>query len=350
MSGYAMAKKAVLLPIESQTITIFKKISPLVVNVHNLRKARINGIKKEKEYQVGTASGFLWDDKGYIITNYHVVHGANKVKVTFKKGQSYDVDIVDSSPQRDIAILKLKTLTPILQIKQTLKNFKQIPIANINDLSVGQYAMAIGNPFGFDRTLTTGIISALGRKIPGFSGISIRDMIQTDASINPGNSGGPLLNSHGQVIGMNTLIYSRSGTSSGIGFAVPIKHIKRTIDQVKQYGRIIRAGLGFERLNDQLAKHFKVKGVIINKVLPGSIADKAGLQGITKDKDGKIILGDIITKINDHPILQFDDLYNLLDNMDIGENITVTFSRANKVKTIKLRTMDLSIFLKKSKK
>jgi len=339
----ANAKTHQLHPIETQTITIFKSISPLVVNVHNMQKARTAYNPEAKEYQVASASGFVWDDEGYIITNYHVVHGANRVKVTFQKGESYDVDIIASSPHRDIAILKLKTLTPIKKIKQSLNTFSVIPISQLDSLEVGQHAIAIGNPYGLDHTLTTGVISATNRSIPGFSGVSIQNMIQTDASINPGNSGGPLLNSQGQVIGMNTMIYSKSGTSSGIGFAVPIKSIERTINQVKKHGKIIRPGLGFVRLSDNLTRYMNIDGVVIKEVLPNSVAKKAGLQGSSIDDRGNLVIGDVITAVNGQQIYEFNDLYKALDHRNIGEEITLSITRDNAPVEIQIAVMDISV-------
>lgn len=344
---YAEANSRTLTPNETSVMAIFENMAPLVVNVHNLQNPAAENIMDDA-HQMMMASGFLWNDEGYIITNYHVVHGAKAVKVSFGKNESYDVDIIDSSPQRDIAILKLSTLTPIDNIKNTSKDFKQIPIGDSDQLIVGQTALAIGNPFGLERTLTVGVISGVGRILPGFAGVNIHNMVQTDASINPGNSGGPLLNSQGQVIGMNTLIFSKSGTSAGIGFAVPVNQIKRTIEQVIAFGHIPRPGLGFQRLKDELAMKKSLQGVVIHRIIPGSSADKAGLKGTRKNKYGQTMMGDIITRANGVNITNFDDLFNFLDNTAIGETITIIYIRGEDSHTVTLQTMDLSPLMKTS--
>jgi S1-C subfamily serine protease len=324
-----------LLPTERSNVEIFKNISPLVVNVHNLRTL-VTSDFIQREIQTAMGTGFLWNQQGYLVTNYHVVSNANKIVVTINKGKAVPARVVGGFARKDIAVLKIDDEESLKQ----LPNFKQFPFADSSELQVGQNALAIGNPFGLDRTLTIGIVSATGRDIPGFGGI-INNMIQTDASVNPGNSGGPLLDSHGRLIGMNTLIFSRSGTSSGIGFAVPSNDIKRVVEQIIQYGKVKQAVIGVQIFNDAISNYLDVTGVIISKVLPDTPAAKAGLRGTKRDQNGNIRLGDIIVKMNDRPIKTVEDLYQVLDNVKPGDSVNLQYQREGKILDLKLSTMDL---------
>lgn len=332
---YARNNLKNLLPTERNTIKIFKKISPLVVNVHRLRTVQ-DGFSL-RDVQTGMGSGFLWNKEGYIVTNYHVIRGANKVSITLQRGQIGEAKFIGAEPQKDIAVLKLTNL----KLLKNIPSFDSIPIADSSKLEVGQKTIAIGNPFGLSRTVTTGIISAVGRELPNISNKHFRNMIQTDASINPGNSGGPLLDSQGQLIGMNTVIFSRSGTSTGIGFAVPSNEIKNIVDQLIQYGRVKQAGIGVQIMNDQIAVRLGVKGVIIYKVMPGSPADKAGLQGTYRDNRGNLHLGDVIIGVNNQPVKDYDDLYDALEKVNIGNTINLLYVRAGKQARVKLKTIDI---------
>lgn len=324
-----------LLPNERDTITIFERTAPLVVNVHKLRTVITRDLVPH-DIQAGTASGFIWDKAGYIVTNFHVIRGANKIAVTLQKGKTVQAKIIGAYPRKDIAVLKMINTEAL----DKLDKFKHFPIADSNNLQVGQNAIAIGNPFGLDSTLTTGVVSALGRDIPGVAG-RIHNMIQTDASINPGNSGGPLLDSHGRLIGMNTMIFSASGTSSGIGFALPANDISRIVKQLIKYGRVKQARIGIQVFNDQVARQLDLDGVIISSVVSGSPAKKAGLQGSYRDRDGDIVLGDIITAINNHPIRRYDDLFEVLDHVNVGDKVTIKYRRNNRYYETKVATIDL---------
>ncbi len=326
-----------LLPNERNTIAVFKKASPLVVNVHRLRTVMNRGFNLQ-DVQTGMGSGFLWNSLGYVVTNYHVIRGASKLAVTLQKGETVRATLVGSDPRRDIAVLKLVNIKPL----KDLPDFNHFPLANSSTLAVGQKTIAIGNPFGLDRTLTTGVISALGREIPGIGGNIIRNMIQTDASINPGNSGGPLLNSEGRLIGMNTSIYSRSGGSAGIGFAVPVNEIKRVVNQLIYSGRVRQPGIGVEVLSDSIAEQIGVTGIIINRVRAGSPAQKAGLKGTVRDTNGKIHIGDIIVGINGHAVKNLNELYAQLDKINVGQKIELSYKRNGKMHKINIRTIDVS--------
>lgn len=326
-----------LLPNEQNTIQIFERLSPLVVNVHRLRTVVTRGYQQH-DIQSGMGSGFVWNKNGYIVTNYHVIRKANKIAVTLQKGRTVRAKIVGALPRKDIAVLKIDDPNALKEID--INGFFHFPIANSAKLKVGQKALAIGNPFGLDRTLTQGIISAVGREIPGIAG-KINNMIQTDASVNPGNSGGPLLDSQGNLIGMNTVIFSTSGTSAGIGFAVPANDIKRTVEQIIQYGHVKQAGIGVQIFSDQITHSIGIKGVLINKVVSQSPADKAGFQGTYRDEFGRIHLGDIITAINGKAISSYDDLNDVLDKVNIGDAISIQYLRGKKPNKVTLRTAEI---------
>jgi S1-C subfamily serine protease len=249
--------------------------------------------------------------------------GARSLTVTLQDQKSYPARVVGSEPRKDIAVLQIKaprdTLRPIV-----------LPKAGYR-LEVGQKVIAIGNPFGLDHTLTTGVVSALGREMDGVGGVTIRDMVQTDAAINPGNSGGPLLDSAGRLIGMNTMIFSKTGASAGIGFAVPVESIRRVVPQLIQHGRVEQVGLGM-KIDPQrrIERRFGIKGVVVLEIIPGSPAERAGLRGLSQTADG-VSLGDVIVGIDDAKIESYDDLYNMLDGKKAGEKVRVKLQRENKI-------------------
>ena len=313
-----------LLAYERNTIDVFQQASSAVVFVHNLQKRREFFSFNVTEVQAGTGSGFLWDGKGHIVTNYHVVQGATRVAVTLIDGKTYNADIVGDEPRKDMAILKID-----------LRKTNVIPfgekVSNSAEVLVGQKAIAIGNPYGLDHTLTVGNVSALSRSMPSvMEGVTIRDMIQTDAPINPGNSGGPLLDSRGRLIGMNTMILRNS---TGIGFAVPSNTIKRIVNQIIQYGRPVQLGIGIEIFEDRITQSIGVEGVVLREVYSDSPAEKAGLKGTSRDQYGRIILGDIIVSIDGDPIRNYDDMYNAFDEKKAGSNVVLVFLRNGEERT-----------------
>ena len=310
---------------ERNTIAVFQAAGPATVFVTQSQLVRNRFTLRVDQIPAGTGSGFIWDAKGHIVTNFHVVAGGDSFAVTLWDGETLPAKLVGGDPKRDIAVLALdpasigdRTLTPV-----RLPDAKQ-------PLVVGQKALAIGNPFGLDHTLTTGVISALDREVVGYGGVTIRDMIQTDASINPGNSGGPLLDSAGQLIGMNTMIYSKSGSSAGIGFAVPIATIRRLVPQIIQYGAPRRPSLGIEILSDTIAKRAGLRGVIIERVVPDGPAAEAGLRGLSQHR-GQIALGDVIVGIDDFEVSNYDDLFNALDRYEPGDTVQVKVTRGGEV-------------------
>ena len=324
-----------LYPTEQENINVFKEVSPLVVNVQNIK--RIRRTFDAINVPAGTGSGFIWSKTGHIVTNFHVIRGAKSVMISLQNGKSYKARIVGAEPLKDIAILKIDDKEALTHIGK----LKPLHIGSSNNLQVGQRTVAIGNPYGLDQSMSVGIISALNRRIMGVAGVTIQGMIQTDAAINPGNSGGPLLDSHGELIGMNTMILSQSGSSSGIGFAVPVSEIKRIATQIIEKGRVLQPGIGIHLLGQNVSHYMGVKGVIIESVLKGGPAAKAGLRGTSRSPRGHLKLGDVIVDIDGKPVMNFDDLYNILDDKKIGQTVTLTIVRNDTKQKVKIKTFDL---------
>jgi S1-C subfamily serine protease len=269
----------------------------------------------------GTGSGFIWDEYGHIVTNYHVIEDASEATIRLANGKDYAATLVGASQLHDIAVLKIK-------VSQQLS--PPLPIGTSHDLKVGQKVFAIGNPFGLDWTLTNGIVSALNRSLTEDNGNTVEHLIQTNAAINPGNSGGPLLDSAGRLIGINTAIYSPSGANSGIGFAVPVDTVNRVVPQLIRNGKYTRAALGIgidEDINQRLTDLLQIKGVVILNVPRGTAAAAAGLQGVVSTREGSIIPGDIITAIEGKPVDSVSKLVARLDDFRVGDKIRLTVLR-----------------------
>lgn len=315
-----------LLAPEKRVIEIYKNTVSSVVNVANIKVSR-SFFYGEVEVPQGTGSGFIWDNKGHVVTNFHVIQGGEIFTINLKNSQkSFEAKVVGVEPNKDIAVLK---------IKNPPKDLKQISIGTSSDLQVGQMALAIGNPFGLDHSLSKGIISALGRKIMGIGEVSISDMIQTDTAINQGNSGGPLIDSQGNVIGMNTMIYSTTGSNTGLGFAVPIDTIKRVVPQLIEHGKVIKPGLGIGILNENVARqYFGENGVIISYIDPNGAAAKAGLKGVQKDRFGRVYIGDVIVEIAGRKVSNRDEIFQVLEKFKIGDTIEVKALRDSKIVSV----------------
>ncbi len=324
----AGAQTGQLLEDERNTIDIVKRIKSSVVFVTNIQKVRDFFYGSEENVPRGTGSGFLWDDQGHIVTNYHVIEDGDSFSVTLDNQEQRPARVVGREPNKDIAVLK---------IEGSLAGLVPVRIGASRDLQVGQKVIAIGNPFGFDHTVTTGIVSAIGRSMPGAGGVTIRDMIQTDASINPGNSGGPLLDSTGSLIGMNSMIISPSGASSGIGFAVPVDTIKKIVPELIRFGKVMRPGLGVSFLRDEYARRAGIAGLAIVDVPRDGAAYAAGLRGISRDRRGQLYLGDIITAVDGKAVKSYDDFYTALDDYKIGDEITLTIKRDDAERRLKLK-------------
>jgi S1-C subfamily serine protease len=328
-----------LLPHERNTVELFQKFSPKVVYVHRLANVMKRPFIKAK-VPAGAGSGIIWDDKGHIVTNFHVINGADDLAITLGS-LTVPAKVIGVEPRKDIAVLAITSPKALAK----LKSFAPFEIVHSRDLIVGQQAMAIGNPFGLDHTLTIGVISALGRKVPGAGGVTIHEMIQTDASINPGNSGGPLLDSRGRLIGLNTVIYSRSGSSAGIGFAVPADDIERIVPQIIKNGRVVLSGIGIQRVEPHLAQRLGInKGILVADVIPNTPAAKAGLRGTHRDKYGRLSLGDVIVAVNGKPITNYDVYYHIITNVKVGDKITTTLNRHGKQMTIAMNTIDIAAY------
>jgi S1-C subfamily serine protease len=303
---------------EQATIELFRHASPSVVYITSLTRKRDIFSLNLFEIPQGAGSGFIWDEDGHIITNFHVIQSASGARVTLADHSVWEAQLVGTAPDQDLAVLSINASKELL---------KPLAIGTSGDLQVGQKVFAIGNPFGLDQTLTTGIISALGREINAVTGRTISGVIQTDAAINPGNSGGPLLDSAGRLIGVNTAIYSPSGLSAGIGFAVPVDTVNRVVPQLIRHGRVIRPGLGVRIADDATARRLGLPGVLIIQVEQGSAAEAAGLRETTRDAEGRLRLGDVIVGINADRITTSGDLMNALDAYTVGTTVTVAVLR-----------------------
>jgi S1-C subfamily serine protease len=327
-----------LTPDERNNIEVVQGSVNSVVNISNIKIAR-SGFwfdMNATEVPAGAGSGFVWGNNGHIVTNFHVVAGGDIFTASFKGNkEQYRAKIVGVSPEKDIAVLKLEKIP---------KNFTPLKIGKSENLLVGQKAIAIGNPFGLDHTVSKGIISALGRQVLGIGNRTIRGMIQTDASINPGNSGGPLLNSSGELIGMNTMIYSTTGSSTGVGFALPVQTIKRIVPQLIKYGRVKRPGLGIAPLEDRYREYFGIENGVVVKYISDESGPAAsiGLQGIRRDRFGRYYLGDIITKVAGVKLKSVDDIYHALDSKEIGEKVEIEYIRDRKKYKKKIKLYDIS--------
>ena len=269
----------------------------------------------------GTGSGFIWDDRGHVVTNYHVIQGAQEALITLADQRSYPAELIGASPEHDLAVL---------HIEASVDSAPPLPVGASGDLRVGQNVYAIGNPFGLDHTLTTGVISALNRTIDDERGGVIENLIQTDAAINPGNSGGPLIDSAGRLIGINTMIYSPSGTYAGIGFAVPVDTVNRVVPRLIAYGRYVRPTIGISA-NDQISRRLlgdrELTGVLVLDVAPDSPAARAGLKATEMTASGRVVLGDIIQDVDGKPVQTFDDLVDELDEHGFGDTVTLAVLR-----------------------
>lgn len=320
-------------PDEQNNIEIYRTLSPGVVNVHSTSYAR--DFFGYVEPQEGSGSGSVIDREGNILTNYHVIEGATKLAVSFGGQKNYPARLVGGDPDTDLAVIKL--------VEIPKEGLTVVPLGDSDKLEVGQKVLAIGNPFGLDRTLTTGVISGLQRPIRARNGRPIEGAIQTDASINPGNSGGPLLDSHGRMIGINSQILSPSGASAGVGFAVPVNIAKRIVPQLVRSGEVRRPKLGIssrdvEILRNQIELPVS-QGVVIWQVAPGEAAANAGLRGLTQTENGDVEIGDIIVGMDGQKIANNDDLYRLLDKHQVGDTVQVEVMRNGRRMSVPVRLM-----------
>jgi len=315
---------------EKATIQLFENSRDSVVYITT--RAQVQDFWSRDIFSVprGTGSGFIWDEAGHVVTNFHVIQNASEATIRLANGKDYSASLVGASPIHDIAVLKIK-------VSQKLS--PPLPIGTSRDLKVGQKVYAIGNPFGLDWTLTNGIVSALDRSLTEENGVTVEHLIQTNAAINPGNSGGPLLDSAGRMIGINTAIYSPSGTSAGIGFAVPVDTVNRVVPQLISHGKYTRPVLGIEideDINQRLTSIMEIKGVVILRVPSGSSAAAAGLKGIDTTRDGSIIPGDIITAVEGKAVDSVGKLIARLDDFRVGDRIRISVMRQGKSREVQV--------------
>ena len=317
---------------ERNTIEIFKTTSPSVVYITTIALRRGLFSLNAVEIPQGTGSGFLWDSEGRIVTNYHVISDANRIQVTMSDQSVKKAVLIGADPDKDLAVL---------QINAPARLLTPIPIGESKNLLVGQKVFAIGNPFGLDHTITSGIISALGREIKAITGRTIRGVIQTDAAINPGNSGGPLLDSAGRLIGVNTAIYSPSGAYAGIGFAVPVEEVNRVVPQLIKHGKLIKPGIGATLADKRIARKLGVDGVLIIDVEDGGPAQIAGLKP-TRQYRGEILLGDIITGLGGYKVSTYDDIRDALEKYKVGDEIEISFIRDGQASATHIQLMAIN--------
>lgn len=315
---------------ERRTVGIFENVSPSVVNITTVERVRDIWTRNVMRVPRGAGSGFIWDGRGHIVTNYHVIRDGQEALVRLADQRIYPAAVIGANPENDLAVLRIDV---------PFDKPPPVAIGSSAALKVGQSVFAIGNPFGLDYTLTTGVISALNRTIDNDRGGVIRDLIQTDAAINPGNSGGPLIDSAGRLIGINTAILSPSGSYAGIGFAVPVDTVNRVVPGLISYGRYLRPSLGIsvnDEISMQLLQQIGVDGILILTVASGSPADLAGVRGTQRTRRGEILLGDIIQKIDGRPVRNEEQLREVLDSLEVGDQVPVTLWRAGETVTVDL--------------
>ncbi|HEX5759445.1 MAG TPA: trypsin-like peptidase domain-containing protein [Thermoanaerobaculia bacterium] len=303
---------------ERATIALFRAASPSVVFITSIARQRDYFRMNILEIPQGSGSGFLWDQRGHVITNFHVVQSADAAQVTLSDHSAWGAELIGASPEKDLAVLR---------IDAPAARLRPLPIGRSGNLQVGQTVLAIGNPFGLDQTLTTGIISALGREIQSLAGTPIRDAVQTDAAINPGNSGGPLLDSRGRLIGVNTAIYSPSGAYAGIGFAIPVDTVAWVVPDLIRHGRVVRPNLGVHLVPDATTRELGLEGALVMEVDEGSGAERAGLEPTRRDRLGRVRLGDLIVAIDGEPIRSSGDLLLALEKRRPGETVRLEVQR-----------------------
>ncbi len=322
----AVTPRGALTADELAQVELFRRASPSVVHITTLAAQRDMFSMNVQQVPRGTGTGFVWDDAGHIVTNFHVLQGGTAARVTLADQTTVGAEVVGAFPDRDLAVLKVE-----------LPKAKLPPLAigTSRDLLVGQRVYAIGNPFGLDQTLTTGIVSALNREIESFNQRTKRGVIQTDAANNPGNSGGPLLDSAGRLIGVNTQIASPSGASAGIGFAIPVDEVNRIVPRLIRDGRYVRPTLGVSAAPPAVQRALNLPaGVALVQIGNGSPAARAGLQAFRRGTRGEVLAGDVITAVNDEAVVNMDDILAQLERRQPGESVVLTVWRNGQTRKV----------------
>ena len=315
---------------ERRGIEIYRRASASVVHI-TTTAVRRDFFFELYEVPQGSGSGFFWDGDGHIVTNFHVIEGASSFNVTLADHSEWEAELVGVAPEKDLAVLRIEAREGVPSVP--------LPIGISDRLMVGQKVLAVGNPFGLDQTLTVGVVSALERRLRSPAGRTIRDVIQTDAAINPGNSGGPLLDSSGRVVGVNTAIYSPSGGSAGIGFAIPVDTVARLVPQLIEFGRPIEPGIeGLHWLTNRQASYFRLEGVgvVVRETDPGSHADEVGLKGIEVDRRRRYVLGDVIVGAQDVQVRSINELRDIFDSVGVGAKITLQVERQGRIRDVEV--------------
>ncbi len=322
----------ILGPEERRDIEVFRKASGSVVFITSIALRRDFWSFDVLQIPQGTGSGFVWDRKGHIVTNFHVLESGDKFSVTLADQSEWPAEIVGVAPEKDLAVLR---------IEAPAERLSPLMLGSSRDLLVGQKVLALGNPFGLDHSMTSGIVSAVGRELRAPGGRLIRDVIQTDAAINPGNSGGPLLDSTGRVVGVNAAIFSPSGASAGVGFAVPVDIVKRYVPQLVQRGRAIRPDIAARYLTDTQAERFGLDGAgaVVLNVVAGGPADRAGIEGIARTRHG-YVLGDVIVAVDGKPVRSGEDLAYSFETAGIGREVRLTVRRDGKDRDVEVTLVD----------
>ncbi|MGD9215727.1 MAG: trypsin-like peptidase domain-containing protein [Desulfobacteraceae bacterium] len=313
---------------EKATISIFNIAAPSVAYIFTENAVR--GFFGTREVRQGAGSGFLWDRHGHVVTNYHVIQGAERIQVRMNDGEAIDATYVGGTRDYDLAVVRLRNVP---------SEIHPIPVGRSDNLQVGQAVFAIGNPFGLSRTLTTGVISALDRRLPTSAGREVVGVIQTDAAINPGNSGGPLIDSAGRLIGVNTAIISGSGNSAGIGFAVPADVVNQVIPLLISKGKVPRPGIGIVALSEEGGASLGIVGVVIDRIMENGSADQAGLRGIDYNRR---VLGDVILAIDGQQVANIVELVRLMQNYEIGQTVILKVRRNDEERDVEVVIMDIS--------
>jgi S1-C subfamily serine protease len=316
---------------ERRDIDVFRRASASVVNITAIAVRRDFWSFDVMQIPQGTGSGFVWDKRGHIVTNFHVIEDGDRFSVTLSDQSEWEATVVGTAPDKDIAVIRIQAPAD-----------KLVPLAHGRSagLLVGQKVLALGNPFGLDHSMTSGIVSALGRELQSPGGRTIRDVIQTDAAINPGNSGGPLLDSAGRLIGVNAAIYSPSGASAGIGFAIPVDAVKRLVPQLIERGRAVNPGIGAMFLTDSQAQRLRLEGAVIIRVLDGGPAERAGLQGFRRTRGG-IVPGDRVEAVDGKPVKSYEDLAQAFEAAGVGRSVELSIVRDGRKRTVRVTLEDI---------
>jgi 2-alkenal reductase len=318
------AERLGLLDIERRTIAIFERAAPSVVQIAGRR----TGDNQAFENRIQGGSGFIWDTRGHVVTNDHVVRGTSVIAIRLSTGEAVRAQVIGLAPTYDIAVLRLVNPREIPP---------PLPVGTSFDLKVGQLTFAIGTPYGLEQSLTTGVVSALKRRLPIARGRELTNVIQTDAAINPGSSGGPLLDSSGRLIGVNTAIYSPSGASAGVGFAIPVDVVSRVVPELIRHGRVPMPGIGLIPAAESVATRLGVKGIVVWRIVPNSPAARAGLKGVNAEAG---TIGDVIVSIAGKPALRVTDYTEELERVGVGGKIEITYRRDGKEYSVAVPVVD----------